>query len=224
MPKKRPFQFGMRTLLIAIFVFALVTWAVLPSRRERVIRELKDLGATVTIHERADGKGEETAVRLWAWRGETDDLRLLFALPPISHLLAYDCESFGDEDLALLRNRLSGVRYLELGGTSVADKGVNFCWEFAEVEKLTLDRTNITDSATEAFIQLPKLKELHLEKTAITDTSIPHLAQLRGLMDLRLGGTKISRKGYRQLRDAMPSSVSIQTPDYGASALSNSEE
>lgn len=137
-----------------------------------------------------------------------------------------------DADMAGLKH-LPGLRRLFLGGTVIGDKGIAALTEYAELEALELAGTQVSDEALPAIAKLRSLKELNLAGTRVTDDGMKEVGKLKQLTMLilantrltdacstALGGcrklvrlyvkdTRMTKKGVKQLQQALPHTAVI---------------
>ncbi len=100
--------------------------------------------------------------------------------------------NFGDSQLAqLLPLRLS-LKWLDLAGTAVSDRGLAEVAQMPNLTRLHLERTAVTDSGLSALASLDSLEYLNLYGTGITDSGLEHLQKLPNLKQLYLWQTKVS--------------------------------
>jgi hypothetical protein len=103
-----------------------------------------------------------------------------------------------DADLAMLHG-LTGLKTLNLFGTSITDAGLAHLDGLTGLQTLHLNGTAITDAGLEKLRSLTALRELSLYGTKVTDDGLRHLAVLTNLQTLSLGGRQISDKGMQHL-------------------------
>lgn len=79
-----------------------------------------------------------------------------------------------DEDAAKFAS-LTGLKELDLSGTTVTSSAINALRSLNTLEKLWLDNTNIDDNCVPALISLTNLKKLSMENTHLNELSIESL-------------------------------------------------
>ncbi|APZ95588.1 leucine-rich repeat domain-containing protein [Fuerstiella marisgermanici] len=134
--------------------------------------------------------------------------------------------AFGDDECKQLL-ALTGLRSLDLSGTTITDKGLETLAKLPHLEALRLDDMRLTSTGLKALSQCESLRELtlagsefgevtvdgiggiqmvetlDLSDCGVTDASAVGLANLNRLQRLYLGRTQITGKGLQQLA-AMP--------------------
>lgn len=184
-PTRRWFQFKLRTLLIAVPLFALpLSWIAMRMEKARSQREAVEAIAKL-------GGG----VRYDYHDGPCDPAEH----PPIPSILltllgddffsdvvgvGFFHDSLGDDDLAVL-GTLPHLEFIELVHVPITDRGLRH-----------LDG-------------LQRLQYLNLKGSPITDAGLPQLAKLTTLARLDLTETKITEEGVKKLVDALPDCVVV---------------
>lgn len=108
-----------------------------------------------------------------------------------------------DADLSILIDAPE-TRLLSLGLTDVTDTGLIVVGRLTELESLGLEKTAISDAGLSNLKGLRKLKELDLRLTPISDDGLRHLHNLPELRYLYLTGTRVTWKGVKAFRAALP--------------------
>ncbi len=231
-PKRRWYQFSLRTLLIATAMVAVACSLVVRKldrkRREReVVQSFLALDTShpvVLYNFQSDpetGPFAEPYGPAWL-RGllgddffsEVTGVMLSNtsaddgALCHVDRLTELRCVDLADTkitDAALLRlAHLPHLEVLYLNGTQIDDVGLAQLAEMKSLKTLNLAETKVTDAGLVTIGQLGQLQILDLRGTAITDAGISHLRRLTRLTALSLLSTKTTDEGVRKLQRALP--------------------
>lgn len=111
--------------------------------------------------------------------------------------------AINDEDLQIVE-KLPWLRFLDVSGTDVSDRGVVRIARSRRLISLGLSGTFVTDRGVSALSSNLLLESLDLEDTDITDDSLVSLSSMRSLRHLKLGGSRVTAAGVRQFRLANP--------------------
>jgi hypothetical protein len=108
-------------------------------------------------------------------------------------------------DVAFRRlDRMSNLRWLDIGDTHITDEGLAFVRGLVRLEELTLLNTRISNGSLHYLESLGHLKRLDLMGTKVNDDGFERLRRLRGLEYLRILDTGISYPTYARLKRALP--------------------
>ncbi len=100
---------------------------------------------------------------------------------------------------------LNRLQELDLGGTRMGDRNVEYLALFEKLEKLYVEDTYLTDEGLEHLHKLKSLRELDCSwNKHITDGGVKFLAKLTQLKSLDVSRTAISSQGLEELRRALP--------------------
>jgi len=143
----RPPKFGLRSLFIAIALFAVLAGLygrrmVLMSREYAAARQVIHLGGRVTYGGRRSLQRETALTRLVGYLA-FDDFDDVTAV-------GFQDVRVGDEDITVLRS-------------------------FRRVQHVTLGGTLVTDECIDTLLELPQLKSVGLWKTDVSDAGIQRL-------------------------------------------------
>lgn len=105
--------------------------------------------------------------------------------------------SIADDDLKHLR-RLSSLRKLLLSNTRVGDRGMEHIKHLRGLEKLNLSGIKVSDEGIEHLDGLDRLEWLNIYDTEVSDAGLPVLSKLPALKQLQLSGD-ISDAGVAHL-------------------------
>ena len=199
-PKRRWFQYSLRTLFVAIAVLgvwlAMVTSAA--RRQQSIVARLRELHAEITYDFEVDTQGTRKSAAVppgpkW--------LRELVGQDYLSDVVQVNCSdrNIDDDDLDQLRG-LKHLRDLNLIKTQITDAGLQHLSELKQLRSLSLSGPDITDTGLESLQGLDQLQCLSLELTSVTDVGLEHLKGLKQLQVLDLYGTKITDAGLKHLK------------------------
>ncbi len=221
-PKRRWYQFSLRTLLIGVLVVSLpLSWVACRMQKRRKQRE------AVTAIVKAGGKVSydydriaEPCIPKWARALLGDSF-----FYDVKSVVAYG--SFGDDEASHLKELTNltalyltatqvtdaGLECLEgstklttldLNYTQVTDAGLEHIEGLKNLRYLSLCGTQITDAGLENLKGLTDLTGVDLDRTQITDNGLEHLEGLTNLRHLNLRWTQVTPEGVRKLRNALP--------------------
>jgi Leucine-rich repeat (LRR) protein len=107
------------------------------------------------------------------------------------------------------RWRLPALRRLDLSVNFIGDEVVNVI-DPSRLARLQLMNSLFTDRGVAMLVDRrpDQLTHLDLSWNAIGDDSVPRLLSLPNLFELKVSGTRLSRRGVRRLREAIPIVVS----------------
>jgi peroxiredoxin len=119
----------------------------------------------------------------------TDDLQRITVPPGVT---------LEDAQLAHIKS-LTGLRELDLRGTSVGDAGLAHLRDLKSLRKLLLSDTKVTDEGLARLKTLASLEKLNLLGTNVSDEGMKHLTKLPRLRWPNLYGTKVTDEGLALL-------------------------
>jgi len=210
-PKRRWFQFSLRTLLLLVTLCAgLCSWVGVK------IRQAKRAGEAATAIEKLGGfvRWEGSARRDWLrtlLRIETvtcvgfDHKVKWEYLQPFNELQQLHLENSQINDAGL--GHIEGLGQLEelyLCGTPVTDAGLEHLNRLSQLKILWLNGTKVDDAGLKHLKGLNRLESLFLDGTNITDAGLEHLLGLKNLQWLGLNGTHVTAAGIEKLRQVIP--------------------
>jgi len=198
-PRRRWVQFGLRTLLVAIFLACLLfAWMAYLSRSGRqqraAARALQQRGASVQYDRRVDN---DSSLPTSVPDGPIGAFADMFA-SNVDDVFAED-KPLTDADLVNLRG-LKHLDRLVLSGTKITDAGLEHLRHVAQLPNLCLSRTAITDAGLVHLKAVPRLEVLLLDGTQITDAGLVHVGTLRHLRVLDLSNTAVGDTGLAHLQ------------------------
>lgn len=118
--------------------------------------------------------------------------------------------AFGDAGLAQLEALGSNLRWLNLAGTGITDRGVKHVRKMRNLTRLHLERTALTDAALPHLQPLLELEYLNLYGTQVTDAGLALLRPLRNLRRIYLWQTHVTSDGAKALQEAMEDKEQIK--------------
>ena len=197
-PRRRFRQFGLRTLLILMALFAAAfAWysnQIGPYKRQAVaIEKLEARGVRIKFvdHEPSWFQRLATGVRV----GHVAGVWLFQDRNGKSLQLT-------DQDYGYLDDLLD-VDFLALSGIATPTKRqLSHVWKLRSLRMLELQNADITDELLVGIANLQSLEFLALADTQITDAGLRDLSQLPRLFSLDLRDTEITGSGLTALRNA----------------------
>jgi hypothetical protein len=93
---------------------------------------------------------------------------------------------------------------LDLGGTEIDDAFVRRLPALPKIWHLYFWNTKLTDACLGPVTQMPALTSLNLDCTLISDAAVGQLTTLTNLHTLGVSFTRITKSGYRRLKEALP--------------------
>ncbi len=180
-PKRRWFQFRLRTLL-AIMLLLSLFFAWLGAGLQRARRSQQTWTESHTVVDTITDLAGEVGCE---WAVDYDK----YPLNWLDRLLGYQGEL--------------QVRALTIH-VAFDDVGMAHLDGLDHLEKLDLDGTQITDSGMKHLEGVIMLRKLSLRDTQISDVGLQHLSQLRNLKHLDLRGTRVTPEGIQNLIEGWP--------------------
>jgi len=180
-PKRRWYQFSLRSLLVFMLVSSVGLGWVVPRilqaiQEERVAAEIKNLGGYVYCD-------------MWSIKSVRS---VQLSRTPVT-----------DAWLERLK-KLSQLEVLQIIRTPISDAGLEHLQGQTHLQYLYLGETAITDSGLQHLAELSQLHLLSLNDTKVTDAGLEHLKGLSQLQVLWLKGTQVTDDGVQKLQNALP--------------------
>jgi internalin A len=223
---RRFLRFSVRGLIVLVLVIGVwLGWVVRSARIQReAVAAIEKSGGAVS-YEWDQGAGiHRSRGKSWAptWLVELIGIDyfgrvrvvLLFdatdaAIVPVTRLtgmrrLYLGGSSLCDERLAHLRGSTDLSDLLIAGHTKVTDAGLAHVKGLINLRRLVLDGTDVTDDGLVRLNGLTNLRVLKLSYARITDAGLVHLKGLTKLTKLDLRGTRVTDAGVEELRQALP--------------------
>ncbi len=209
-PRRRWFQFSLRTLLIVVVLIGCgMGWLgpkVYNARRQRaVVAAIRQLGGKVAYDYEFNAQGEpapnlESPRKAWLHALVGDDfVGSVYEVSfddPANHPLS-------DADLKLV-GELTQLRTVGLSGIPITGAGLEHLKGLTQLKQLDIDGTEVTDAGLQQLQGLTQLEVLSLSFTKITDGGLQYLHGLTKLSDLYLGDTQVTDAGVATLQKALP--------------------
>lgn len=183
-PKRRWFQFSLRTLLVLITLGCLAGgwWINRAFQQRAAVRRFYELTADRPSHH-----GDTMVTMGYRYQGKDQ-----YYKPIVPKSLHWLREMIGEECFG----EVTGVQLLD---TPATNDDLRQLAVLPSVERIWLSRTKVTDEGMPRLLVCPKLKFIGLNDTPITDAGIAHLTALQDLESLSLSGTKITDAGLAHL-------------------------
>jgi Leucine-rich repeat (LRR) protein len=197
-PKRRWYQYSLRTLLIIVTLFAVAcSWFAVKlqqARRQReAVEAIVKLGGWVAYDYQLDASGNiwqgmEPAGPAWLRKILGDDFfrTVVYAQPK-------------DDASMLILKDLSEIRRLDLRNSQVTDTGMTVIKDLKRLQWLAIRHLPISDIGLINLQGLYQLQFLDMGDTKVTDEGIKYLKDLSQLQSLDLWNIRITDKGLEQL-------------------------
>jgi uncharacterized membrane protein len=109
-----------------------------------------------------------------------------------------------DASLKVLGRIAPQLLWLDLGGTSVSDRGLAEISRLPNLTRLHLQHTQVGNSGVALLAGLQRLEYLNLYRTAVTDEGLGPLTSLKRLRALYVWETGVTPSGISRLQAALP--------------------
>ncbi len=215
-PRRRLFQFSLRTLLVLTVIVSLgMGWLMkerrrIAARREALIEagwEWDNFPKQPGWHRMLYGDDEPAFVySLGIGDSNATDAELVH-LTGLTQLKNLSLRKAQITDAGLTRLKglgLTQLIMLHLDNTPITDAGLVHLTGLTQLRHLGLNNTQITDAGLVHLTGLTQLQSLGLNNTQITDAGLVHLTRLSQLQELGLESTKITDSGLATFRNALP--------------------
>jgi Leucine Rich Repeat (LRR) protein len=181
----------MRQLSLLCMLLAAVSWSTFAAAQDKPKETLKPTQAeldAIAAVKKAGGAVLQVA---------QNDARLDVAF----HLAD---GKIGDDQVAAVKG-LGNILYsLNLRGTEITDKGLEYLKDAKSLTRLHLERTKITDAGLANLAGLESLEYLNLYGTEVSDAGVQSLAGLKNLKRLYVWQTKVTEEGQAKFKAAAP--------------------
>jgi hypothetical protein len=200
-PKRRWFQFRLRTLLVGVLVlsFAMSKLAV---RLEKA-RHNQQIYAEYCKQE-AMLKSLQADIGYTVLHPPTNWLDHVVGDPGEYYIYKVGGRDTFDDDDLLRVKPLARLEELILRDTQVSDVGLENIRSFERLKIVDLRNTNVTDAGLEHLEGLTNLWDLSLNNTQVTDIGLEHLKGFTDLWSLSLKNTQVTPEGVQKLQEALP--------------------
>lgn len=225
-PKRRWFQFSLRTLfLLTAAVALLLGVGSRPLEQWWHVRSLQQIGVGMggptTFRYRPSGfldtvadpaaPADPSAPGFYAYCESLESAGFSWgrlaagdaSFHAVELVSVCDIPEFGDDWMPRL-TRLRRLRSVVLCGTGVTDAGLVHLQDLGQLECLNLQGSKVTDAGLEHLQKLTTLRFLYLDRTAVTDAGLVHLHGLADLRRVSVTETGITDRGVEQLEQALP--------------------
>jgi internalin A len=199
-PKRRWFQFSLRTLLLLVAVLAVwLGWHTYRVKQQReAVLTVEEVGGLVRYDYQWTRGGTTAPPNRPSWLARLVGVDHVHDV--VSITLAHN-KSVTDADLRQL-SALKNLRDLNLGWTEVSDAGLVHLKQLTRLESLYLEGCpNVTDSGIAHLAGLTNLKELAVSNTGMSNAGMVHLKNLKKLEWLELTGVPVEDDVVQYLRE-----------------------
>jgi hypothetical protein len=192
-PKRRWFQFSLRTLMLFVTVWAMPCCWVSVRMRE-ASRERETAEAMWKLGARVGRQGRPR----WLWSLLGD-----YCFKSVTSVEFKEGTQVTDATLERLEG-LSELLRVHLDGTTITDAGLEHLEGLSQLKMLHLDNTKVTDAGLEHLTGLSQLEVLDLNGTLVTDAGLERLRGMSRLGLLGVSHTKVTQEGVDRLQTALP--------------------
>ena len=205
-PKRRWFQYSLRTLLVLVAAIGVVlATVVIPAvRQRRAVERVRALDGWIGYDYRFHVDGTEDADAsppgpewLRGLIGEDFFQTVVLVQFPGSWQLDH-AKHVTDQELEALVD-LPKLRSLTLSMTSVEGAGLKHLRRLTSLVELDLHDSPVDDAGLANVSELSSIKSLNLGGTLITNDGLSYLRNLPHLVSLDLENTKVSSRGLENL-------------------------
>jgi len=233
-PKRRWYQYSLRTLLLAFFLFALLMgWAETrfqnAQRQRAAVERIEGMGGYAEydyICNFPQAHSDENGPIDLPDPPGSRRLRELLGDDLFNGLAGYSIAEVdfprsrwgsptpvgyahvSDEDLCVLCS-LSVLRSIDLSFQPISDAGLKQLSGLRRLENLQLYGTKITDKAVETLVGLPRLEDLNVGGTQINPLILARLLPRKKLKHLELSTDQIEKVGGGKVAEALFPDVDV---------------
>jgi hypothetical protein len=210
-PKRRWYQFSLKTLLIAFTILAIVSavteYSVHIWNDGEEGRRMQRMNELILSNGGYWGYDSEKAGNFLSLDHATAT-QLDTVLKELSTFdnqksMGFDDSQFGDTHVKAIRGH-HGLESIGLNRTLITDEGLKELTAIKSLKLLELEDAAITDAGLEHLTKLQHLESLILDGDAVTDKGLEQLAKMPSLNHVRLKGTKVTQEGIAKLKRALP--------------------
>ena len=209
------FQFGIRSLLVLTVAVAVpcswLSWEMRKASEQKTAAEaVRKARLQIGYGYQYDAKGFPTTAKrsgpTWVrdWFGDDFISDVVGVHVPLGMFMNFggrfpmhDCVAT-DHDLLPLK-MFTRLRFLNLAGTRVTDKGMAYVGELRELQGLSLLCTNVGDKGIAHLRGLLNLRDLDISQTKVTSSGLTHLKDLPHLEAISLESTAVDDDGFQML-------------------------
>ena len=200
--KRRWLRFSLRSLLVAITLFAIVLGVEMNRVRKQrlIVAEVERSGGSVGYACRFSSPFDGAELYSAGWfegeyvpRTYTDDIRH-FAREYLCDVRVFGGRLRASDEMIPLLVQLRGQDWLDLKGSGITDVGAKRLLKMKTLRSLKMFETQITDDGL-ASLATMDLVAIGISGTGITDAGLEHIAQMPHLRILGLGSNRITDGG-----------------------------
>ena len=196
-PKRRWYQFSLKTLLVVMTVATVAFGGWVQFRRQRARENRDRVAASEKAIEKAVAAIENSGGMVFSGNEERRPQTWLEEL--------FDDPGDADDPVRVLKVTTVIFQFYAQGGKVTDAELKQLLKGLENLEDLDLYRTNITDAGLEHVKGLKHLRYLNLHwQKKVTDAGLEHLKGLESLQHLDLRGTKVTDGGVENLQRALP--------------------
>ena len=194
-PKRRWFQYSLRTLLIlTTVVAALFAWWSHKARRQKLAVEALQRAGALVVYDHKGTLPDDFGLAFW---GEEQGPSFW----PTWLVQALGVDYFSHVHCVAINNP---VVYHMSQNHAVDDTTLEYIKHLPAVRLLCLNSAQVTDTGLRNLESLTSLRSLELINNPITDLGLEHLRGLTNLERLNLWNTKVTAAGISRLQQALP--------------------
>ena len=197
-PKRRWFQFSLKTLLVGLTLLCLgpggyVAYEQNKARRQKwAVEAIEQLGGVV-------GYGRNTSARSAMLRQILGD----DSFEGVESIDFWNPSRVTDADLKHLAC-LKRLTTLHLDNSQVTDDGLKHLARLKSLWSLYLNNSRVNDAGLKHLAGLESLSGLYLDNTQVTDSGLVHLTGLKDLKRLYVQRTQVTDAGVADLQKSLP--------------------
>ncbi|MGA2797346.1 MAG: hypothetical protein ABSE63_07210 [Thermoguttaceae bacterium] len=199
-PKRRWYQYSLRTLLIFVTLFAVAcSWLAVKMQQAKRQRKAVDAirkhsGEIFYDNDKYDNYG-----RFYPQAISHSGLYKILGNDFFANVYLVKIRDYPKADLKSIAE-FSHLKMLWIEGSRINDDGLEDLRFFTQLKSLCLADAEISSSGLKHLKELPQLEELYLQNNAITDDGLKYLQDLSQLQLLRLDKTAITDNGLKTLK------------------------
>ena len=197
-PKRRWYQFSLKTLLVGLTLLCLgpggyVAYEQNKARRQKgAVEAIEELGGVVDY-------GRNVSARSPMLRQILGD----DTFGGVDSIDFWNPSHVTDADLKHLAG-LKRLTTLHLDNSQVTDVGLKHLAGLESLSVLYLNNSQVNDAGLKQLASLESLSHLDSNNTQVTDAGLVHLAGLKGLKSLYAHRTRVTDAGVAELQKSLP--------------------